>query len=112
MTTTMKAQSVKGVRVGDVFYRSWGYDQTNVNFYVVVGLTDKCVKLQECGSRAVVEAGGYTEVVADTTRRFGPVMTKRVKEGYSGPATAFNSYSDCYKWDGCPKYETGTGYGH
>jgi len=27
-----------GVKVGDVFYDSWGYDQTNIDYYQVVGL--------------------------------------------------------------------------
>lgn len=27
-----------GVKVGDLFYTSWGYEQTNVNFFQVVGL--------------------------------------------------------------------------
>ena len=27
-----------GVQVGDIFYISWGYDQTNVNFFQVVAL--------------------------------------------------------------------------
>jgi hypothetical protein len=29
---------------------SWGYDQTNINFYQVVGITDKSVKLREIKS--------------------------------------------------------------
>ena len=34
MTTTTEAP----VRVGDVFYAIWGYDQTNVDYYQVVEL--------------------------------------------------------------------------
>jgi len=41
------------VKPGSVFYRSWGYDQTNVDFYVVVSVTPKTVVLQACGSRDV-----------------------------------------------------------
>lgn len=33
-----KTQNVEGVHVGDLFYVSWGYEQTNVNFFQVVGL--------------------------------------------------------------------------
>jgi hypothetical protein len=33
MTTTTETPLAK---VGDILYRSWGYDQTNVNFYQVV----------------------------------------------------------------------------
>ena len=30
--------NAEGVRVGDIFYNVWGYDQTNVDFYQVVSL--------------------------------------------------------------------------
>lgn len=30
-----------GVHVGDIYYSSWGYDQTNVDFYQVVALKGK-----------------------------------------------------------------------
>lgn len=34
-------QNADGVRVGDLFYSSWGYEQTNVDFYEVVALKGK-----------------------------------------------------------------------
>jgi len=30
---------VPKVKVGDIFYESWGYDQTNIDFVKVIGLT-------------------------------------------------------------------------
>lgn len=30
-----------GVHIGDLYYTSWGYDQTNINFYQVVALKGK-----------------------------------------------------------------------
>lgn len=33
--------NLDGVRVGDLFYDSWGWEQTNVNFYEVVALRGK-----------------------------------------------------------------------
>ena len=36
-----------GVKVGDLFYMSWGYDQTNVNFFQVVKISDKCAWIKE-----------------------------------------------------------------
>lgn len=38
----------RGVKVGDIFYTSWGYEQTNLDFYQVVGLVGKVtVKLRK-----------------------------------------------------------------
>lgn len=34
-------QNADGVHVGDIYYSSWGYDQTNVDFYQVVALKGK-----------------------------------------------------------------------
>ena len=52
MTTTINKQETKqhDIKTGDIFYDSWGYDQTNINFYQVVGITDKSVKLREIKS--------------------------------------------------------------
>ena len=36
-----------GVKVGDVFQMSWGYDQTNNDFFQVVGVTAKKVRIVE-----------------------------------------------------------------
>lgn len=48
--TAVKAEAVNeyGVKVGDVFTASWGYEQTNVNFFQVIELVGKkSVKLIE-----------------------------------------------------------------
>ena len=48
--TAVKAEAVNeyGVKVGDVFEASWGYEQTNVNFFQVIELVGKkSVKLIE-----------------------------------------------------------------
>jgi hypothetical protein len=55
-----------GVKVGDFFYRSWGYDQTNVNYYEVVGISasGKSVKLREvCVGRVGSYEGPHDRVV-------------------------------------------------
>lgn len=57
--STETVQEHKPVEVGDVFYSSWGYDQTNIDYYKVVGLTKsgKSAKIVQIGS-TVVEAHG------------------------------------------------------
>ena len=47
-------QNAHGVRVGDLFYESWGYDQTNVDFYEVVELKGKATAiLREIGKEYI-----------------------------------------------------------
>jgi hypothetical protein len=128
--TTIEAQTVK---VGDFFYMSWGYDQTNVDFYEVVGITPsgKSVKVQRCGSQTVSDDGPSVRVIPkagplfltvwkddETGQRLpvtvpAPVETKRLRPAYRGRFSFYvTSYADAYQWDGTPKHQTGIGWGH
>lgn len=135
----MSTTTAAAVQVGDYFYSSWGYDQTNVDFYKVVGMTasGKSVKVQKWSSRVTDEVGSSAHVVPgegpamfsdwsavtpgmDYDERLGAVRfrpaavrTKRLSSGgYSGPAFTVNSYAVAFHWDGSPKYQTAHGYGH
>lgn len=133
-TKTKPSPQDLGVEVGDFFVSSWGYDQTNIDFYKVVGLTKKGVKVQHWTKKHVGEVGGPQEAVVPGDE---PVTGAWVKaEGgwseYDKDATApveqkflssysvgeervyfsVNSFASAYKWDGRPKYQTGLGWGH
>lgn len=131
MTTTYVTPTDVGVHVGDFFYASWGYDQTNVTWFKVVGLTPKGVKVQEVYGSTVSDDGPSTTVVPTDRVKTGgwvrnsdgdsvydpdakyPVLTKRVQQGYQGtPVLAWKSYGILYLWDGKPQYQTGSGWGH
>lgn len=129
-----------GVEIGDFFVSSWGYDQTNVDFYKVVGLTPKGVKVQKWTSAVVDDNGPTTHVVPGGAPRTytdysdapegadywdrqaaakeveAPIQTKRLSaygEGeYRRVYFTVNSYSSASKWDGKPEYATGFGFGH
>lgn len=60
------SQNIHGVHVGDLFYTSWGYEQTNVTFWQVVQLKGKAT--------AVVR-----EIKAEITRSTG------WEQGYKRP---------------------------
>jgi len=40
-------QPQHNIQIGDIFYNSWGYDQTNVDFFQVVSTTTKTITLRE-----------------------------------------------------------------
>ena len=45
-----------GVKVGDLFYSSWGYEQTNVNFFQVIALVGKAsVRIREVSAELLEE---------------------------------------------------------
>jgi hypothetical protein len=48
-----KVNAVSKVAVGDIFINTWGYDQTNADFWQVVWKTAKGLKLRRINSREV-----------------------------------------------------------
>lgn len=101
------------VKVGDVFESSWGYDQTNIDFFVVVAKTKARIKVQSCGKKRVRDNGYSFSVVPDTSRTFGDVMVKKVSASGSGAYFSVNSFAGAWSWDGKAASETNAAYyGH
>lgn len=124
-TETTKSTTPK---VGDILRCSWGYDQTNVDWYQVIAVTKASVKIRAIASK-LVEDNGSTTLVApckgsfldpgNTYKKDDPAYTvkgatKRFRPAYDGDgySVKIESYSSAYLWDGKPAYETGAGYGH
>lgn len=94
----------RGVDVGDILYTSWGYEQTNIDFYQVVALVGKSsVKLREIdqdvgsGGEGSSSMSGQTSAIKDSFK--GPETTVRVA---NGRAKVEGHYASL--WDGKPKY--------
>ncbi len=104
-----QAEVIANLKVGDLFYSSWGYDQTNVDFYKIVGKKNKMVEIVEVGKVLQSSSGSADYVVADSSRIIGEVMKKFVSAHGS---IKVRSCANAYPWDGKPKYETAAGYGH
>lgn len=98
---------VDTVKVGDIFYTSWGYDQTNIDFYEIVGKTPKMVKYVAIGKN--LEFGEYTDAVTpDPTIKGKKVRRAKVDDyGFS-----VSTFEHAMPWDGKPKHQTAPGYGH
>jgi hypothetical protein len=137
MTTTSTATAPTcGVTVGTVFVRSWGYDQTNVDFYEIteISKSGKSGKARKIRSK-VAESQGYSDrVVADTSDERFDVSQSCARcsnshegsKGWDGHEYTLDytwqartnrltvtSYGDhAYRWDGSSMYQTGWGFGH
>jgi|GEM_PF-498333 len=114
LKTAMPAPADLGVSVGSIFYSSWGYDQTNVSFYEVVGLTPASVKVREVAKSFVSQNGpGGNKVIPQPGNYIGGEMTKRLQNsGYADAAITINSSETAWLWDGKPQYETDSAFGH
>lgn len=124
MTDTETAQ--RKVQVGDFFVESWGYDQTNVDYYQVtrISTSGKTLWMRHVQSGIVKGGdGGPQDYVAPIPDAFGGgygnrdgELKKRIRyyNGCNGPAVSVHmtSYSDAYLWDCKPHYQTGANWGH
>lgn len=118
--TVMEGRTVK---VGDIYYASWGYDQTNIDFFEVVGLSKsgQSVRLRAVQSRRVGSNGYQDQVVPmpgeyrtprgdHATVWSGKTFTRRIREG--SDYVNLTTYAGAWLWDGSPKSETASGFGH
>lgn len=103
-----KAAFKPDVKVGDIYSSSWGYEQTNVDFYQVVEVKGKCTAVLRKIAQQDVEGSNYShgmacEVVAVKDSFLSEeTITKRV--GQYG--ISLSSYASASKWDGQPKYKS------
>lgn len=92
------------IEVGHVFATSWGYEQTNVEFFEVTRLIGKnTVELREVGQvttetgmtsgRTMPRLGHYT----------GEAFERRVSMSYGNPSVRIHSSANGHLWNGKPK---------
>lgn len=100
------------LKVGDILYSSWGYDQTNIDFYQITEVKERAVVIRKIESRIDHEERGADYVVAVPNRFAGPPMTKIPQGSGNSVSIKISNYAYAHPWDGKPKYETAAGWGH
>ncbi len=106
-------------QVGDILSYSWGYDQTNIDFFVVVKRTESAkgvvfLTLQEVAASVSDEVGFMTYKTVPARDGDGNVIPKPGKPirrklhvdtrggGRREIGVAINSYGWCSTWSGNP----------
>ena len=125
-TTKKQKQAVNkyGVKVGDIFYMSWGYEQTNLDFFVVVELVgSQSVRIKECVLKTTEESmysHGMARDVAFDTSKFeilerslfckddqkGKGMLKRVCQMGDSVFLNMTSYANAYPYKETKEYNS------
>jgi len=109
-----------GFKVGDTFYASWGYDQTNVDFYRIVELKGKTMAkvVPVCGKTISSNPPREMIVAGSTVREWDVLLgvnkqdedkgkwKRLTKDGFS------LGHTHASPDDGSPHYETSSGWGH
>lgn len=66
--------------VGDILFASYGYDATFYDFYKVVGVTEKSVKLQKLKKQFTGESKSYCDYVVPVEDEFdGEAFSRKLK---------------------------------
>ncbi len=111
-------------KVGDILVSSWGYDQTNVEFFKVVKTSEFSIWIQKVGSKVVAVTGwAHQDVVPTETSTYEvknwdapgfstnvyPVRRFKVRPcSFFGYGVSLNSYAAAFLWDGKPKGQSQT----
>lgn len=89
------------LKVGDILETSWGYDQTNVDFYEVVEVpSGKTVIIREIARRTTETGFMCGKTVPVRGKYIGDPITKRVAPG----GYVAMDHHHAWKWDGKPSY--------
>jgi hypothetical protein len=92
------------LKVGDILHSSWGWEQTNCDFYQVIEVIKSFVVIQRIGSKSVRGSEAYMSdsrlAVKDSFLDEKPIRKKVLLNN----CVKINHSSTAYPWDGTPCY--------
>lgn len=107
-----KKNFVHTLEVGDILVASWGYEQTNINFYQVTKKAGKTmVEFKAIYKEGLESPDIHSRVIACKDDFVTGAETLKAKV-QQGNMVKINSYKYARKWDGRARYETNSLYGH
>ena len=97
---------LNSVKIGDIFHYSWGYDQTQCEYYQVIERSGYMVKIQEICQESVPGSDGFMcdhRIAKKDNFINDKVLTKKIYFSNDKPYLSF-PYGSCSLWDGRPMY--------
>jgi hypothetical protein len=124
IATVVSGFEIPKPKVGEILYSSWGYDQTNIEFFKVVRVSDYSVWIQKVGSKVFAITGWAHQDVVPTdsseyqtrnwdvpeeyiTRTY-PIHRHKIQAIGGGYGVSLNSFAIAQQWDGKPKGQSQT----
>jgi hypothetical protein len=97
------------LKVGEILYGSWGYDQTNVEYFEVVEVRGKSVIIRELEQTSISD--GTAHSMSDYRMPKpgcyqGAPMRKIPQKGWKGEVGVRVGHAYCTRWDGKKKYNS------
>ena len=95
---------------GDILVGSWGYEQTNVDFYEVVRVTPCTVRYVSIGQKYAEQLSSMSaRVVPDTARKGTREHVSRLTKGRPDALNSPSGQALLTRWDGSPKFASSWG---
>lgn len=89
------------IEVGDVFVYTWGYDQTNVQFFQVLKVSEKTVVVREIETEAVTEEGFMNDRCVARRDKFK--NEEPLRKLVQADGSLRFDYGTARRWDGRPQ---------
>jgi len=98
------AEPKHDIKVGDIFYNSWGYDQTNIDYYQVVAVTAKTISIRRIKAGTVDYDAhmmtGHSKAIKDAFK--SDEVLKKTPYLMGGQWRVNFEFGAGAKWDGSP----------
>jgi len=76
---TRRSTSTRALNIGDILKASWGYDQTNIDYFLILGLVGKTmVELVEIGADQLPTDDMQGKCIPNKTKIIGEPMRRKV----------------------------------
>jgi len=100
-------QKADEIKIGDILVCSWGYEQTNIDFYQIIKLTDKTVTVRQIKSRILEQDSGFGGTVEPIKDMFaGEPFRRKIKSHSNNICIKITDFSSASLWDGKPEHFT------
>jgi hypothetical protein len=97
------------IEQGSILKSSWGYDQTNIDFFEVVKVSNGWATIQKIGSSYFEDAGFLSETVMPAIDyKIGKPFRRKIHAFSSGDYVGITSYSGGSVWNGKPQLQSHT----
>lgn len=100
-----KQEFLNSLKIGTILYSSWGYEQTNVDFYVVTKINNSKVTIIEIAHNMEEnkeKSWAYCYVMPDMSKTLGKEETHIVRSNH----IKISSSQYLSLWDGKPQYKS------
>lgn len=94
------------IKIGEIFYNSWGYEQTNIDFYQVVAVAKKSIKLRQIAAIKTPDAeyGDRGTSMPDVGNFISEITKTKIPYLFNDKWRVKFVHGTGTQWDGKPKH--------